>query len=213
MNKTSIKMFLRKGLFFLLFLSASVILLQSCYPYDDLTPEDTDVVVTFYDDGTSFSALKYYAFADTVYTFNSSGDIVPSEDISSSSANQILNSINNNMQEMGFTKLTSNIATADSIVHVFALVTSSTWVSGGCYGGYWSYWYPSYGWCYPVAYSYTTGSLVVVMLDPAKTGDSQAVWFAGANGILSSTNASNASRINSDIDQAFNQSPYLRGSK
>jgi hypothetical protein len=211
MHKTSIKMFLRKGLIFLLFLSASVIVLQSCYPYDDLTPEDTDVVVTFYDNGTNFTNLVTYAIPDTIYTFNSSGDIVPSEDISSSSANQILTSLNNNLQESGFTPQQGNQADAD--VHVFALVTSSTWVSGGCYGGYWSYWYPYYGWCYPVAYTYTTGSLFVVMLNPAKTGDSQAVWFAGVNGILSSTNASNASRINSDIDQAFNQSPYLRGSK
>jgi len=211
MKKTSIKMFFRKGLFFLLFLSASVIVLQSCYPYDDLTPEDTDVVVTFYDDATNFTNLVTYAIPDTIYTFNSSGDIVPSEDISSSSANQILTSLNNNLQEMGFTPQQGNQANAD--VHVFALVTSSTWVSGGCYGGYWSYWYPYYGWCYPVAYTYTTGSLFVVMLNPAKTGDSQSVWFAGVNGILSSTNASNASRINTDIDQAFNQSPYLRGSK
>ena len=211
MNKASIKMFLRKGLIFLLFLSASVIVLQSCYPYDDLTPEDTDVVVTFYDNGTNFTNLVTYAIPDTIYTFNSSGDIVPSEDISSSSANQILTSLNNNLQESGFTPQQGNQADAD--VHVFALVTSSTWVSGGCYGGYWSYWYPYYGWCYPVAYTYTTGSLFVVMLNPAKTGDSQAVWFAGVNGILSSTNASIASRINSDIDQAFNQSPYLRGSK
>lgn len=211
MKKTSIKMFLRKGLFFLLFLSASAIVLQSCYPYDDLTPEDTDVVVTFYDDATNFTNLVTYAIPDTIYTFNSSGDIVPSEDISSSSANQILTSLNNNLQEMGFTPQQGNQADAD--VHVFALVTSSTWVSGGCYGGYWSYWYPYYGWCYPVAYTYTTGSLFVVMLNPAKTGDSQSVWFAGVNGILSSTNASNASRINTDIDQAFNQSPYLRGSK
>ena len=204
-------MFLRKGLFFLLFFSASVLVLQGCYPYDDLTPEDTDVVVTFYDAGTNFSSLVTYAFPDTIYTFDSNGNIVPSEDISSTNANQILNSVNNNMQEMGFTPQQGNQADAD--VHVFALVSSSTWVSGGCYYGYWSYWYPYYGWCYPVAYSYTVGSVFVVMLDPAKTGDNKAVWFAGCNGILSSTGASNASRINSDLDQAFNQSPYLRGSK
>ena len=211
MKKTSIKMFLRKGLFFLLFLSASVIVLQSCYPYDDISVQDADVVATFYDDATNFSALITYAIPDTIYTFDSNGDIVPSDDISSTNANQILNSLKNNLQEMGFTPAQGNPANAD--VHVFALVSSSTWVSGGCYGGYWSYWYPYYGWCYPVAYTYTTGSLFVVMLNPAKTGDSQAVWFAGINGILNDTNVSIASRINSDIDQAFNQSPYLRGSK
>jgi len=188
-----------------------VIVLQSCYPYDDINVQDSDVVVTFYDDNTNFGALVTYSIPDTIYTFDSNGDIVPSDDISSTNANQILNSLKNNLQETGFTPQTGNPANAD--VHVFALVTSSTWVSGGCYGGYWSYWYPYYGWCYPVAYTYTTGSLFVVMLNPAKTGDSQAVWFAGVNGILNDTNVSIASRINSDIDQAFNQSPYLRGSK
>ena len=210
MNKTSLKMFLRKGIIFLLFLSASVIVLQSCYPYDSLTPEDTDVVITFYDAGTNFSNLVKYAFPDTIYTFDSNGDIVPNEDITSSSANAILNSVNSNMQEMGY-EAESNISNAD--VLVIAIATSSTWVSGGCYYNYWSYWYPYYGWGYPVAYTYTVGSVFVVMLDPAKSGDNKAVWFAGCNGVLSSTNASNSSRINSDISQAFIQSPYLRGSK
>jgi hypothetical protein len=211
MNKTSIKMFLRKGLIFLLFLSASVIVLQSCYPYDDLTPEDTDVVITFYDDATNFSNLVTYALPDTIYTFDSNSNIVPAEDISSSSANSILNSINSNMQEMGFTPQQGNLADAD--VHVFALASSSTWVSGGCYYGYWSYWYPYYGWCYPVAYTYTVGSIFIVMLNPDISGDNKTVWFAACNGVLSSTSASNSSRINSDISQAFIQSPYLRGSK
>ena len=212
MNKTSLKMFLRKGIIFLLFLSASVIVLQSCYPYDSLTPEDTDVVITFYDSGTNFSNLVKYTFPDTVYTFNSNGDIVPNEDITSSSANAILNSVNSNLQEMAF-QPEGNLSNAD--VLVIAIATSSNWVSGGCYYGYWSYWYPYYGWCYPVAYTYTVGTVIVVMLDPNKSSgeNNKAVWFAACNGVLSSTNASNSSRINSDISQAFIQSPYLRGSK
>ena len=205
-------MFLRKGFIFLLFLSASVIVLQSCYPYDNLTPEDTDVVITFYDSGTNFSSLVTYALPDTIYAFGNNGDIVPNEDISSSSANSILNSIKSNMQEMGYEEFSGNPSDAD--VLVIALANSSSWVSGGCYYSYWSYWYPYYGWCYPVAYTYTVGSVFIVMLDPAKTGgDNKAVWFAGCNGVLSTTNASNQSRINSDISQAFTQSPYLRGSK
>jgi hypothetical protein len=112
---------------------------------------------------------------------------------------------------MGFTPVSSgNEPNADVVV--FAFTTSSTWVSGGCYGGYWSYWYPYYGWCYPVAYTYTTGSIILLMIDPNKTGDDQAVWTAAMNGVISGT-SNYSSRINSDIDQAFNQSPYLRGSK
>jgi len=51
------------------------------------------------------------------------------------------------------------------------------------------------------------------MIDPNKSGNDQGVWVAAINGVLNDTNVSIASRINSDIDQAFNQSPYLRGSK
>ena len=37
------------------------------------------------------------------------------------------------------------------------------------------------------------------------------VWIAGCNGVISGTVTT--SRISSDINQAFTQSPYLRGSK
>ena len=211
MDKTSKKMFLRKALIFLMFLGFAVVVLQGCYPYDDQTVADSDVVATFYNASANFSALVTFAMPDTIYTFDSNGDVVPNDDISSTNANQILNSTNNNLQEMGFTPVSSgNEPNADVVV--FAFTTSSTWVSGGCYGGYWSYWYPYYGWCYPVAYTYTTGSIILLMIDPNKTCDDQAVWTAAMNGVISGT-SNYTSRINSDIDQAYNQSPYLRGSK
>ena len=206
MNKTSKKMFLRKGLIFLMFLSLAVIVLQGCYPYDDQTVADADVVATFYDQGTNFSTLTTYYMPNRVSEIGSGGEIDTTADITYSQ--QILTAVNNNMEEMGF-QATSQ-ANADVLVE--ALVSSSTWVSGGCYGGYWSYWYPYYGWCYPVAYTYTTGTILIVMSVPG-TNDFKTVWVAGINGVLNDTNASIASRINNDIDQAFNQSPYLRGSK
>jgi hypothetical protein len=208
MNKTSIKMFLRKGLIFLLFLSASVIILQSCYPYDDINVQDADVVATFYDNATNFSDLGTYAISDTIFTFDSNGDIVPSGDISNSNANQILNSIKSNMASFGFEELTTNQSSADVVMAAF--VSSSTWVSGGCYGGYYSYWYPYYGWCYPVAYTYTTGSIIIVMSRP-DANNPETVWIAGCNGVVSGTVTN--SRINSDINQAFTQSPYLGNGK
>jgi len=208
MKKTTIKMFLRKNLIVLLFLSATVVVLQGCYPYDDRTVSNSDVVATFYESGTNFSALVTYFMPDSVFEIDSNGDIVPA-DINSSYAQQILTSTNNNLEEMGY-QMAANLNAADVVVE--ALVTSSTWVSGGCYGGYYSYWYPYYGWCYPVAYTYTTGTILLVMSVP-ETNNFSTVWVAGINGILGSTTSSTTSRINKDIDQAFNQSPYLRGSK
>jgi len=192
-----------------MFLSAAAIVLQSCYPYDDQTPANSDVVATFYEEGTNFANLVNYAMSDTIYTFGTGSDnLVPNDDISSSNANAILNSIKSNLANYGFVDKTSTPADAD--VFVAAIVTSSTWVSGGCYGGYWSYWYPYYGWCYPVAYTYTTGTLLIVMAEK-ETNSTKGVWVAGCNGVVSSTVTT--SRINSDINQAFQQSPYLGNGK
>ena len=91
---------------------------------------------------------------------------------------------------MGFEKQTDS---TDADVVVEALVTSSTWVSGGCYGGYYSY-YSYYGWCYPVAYTYTTGTILIVMSVPG-TNTFKTVWIAGINGIINGTVTT--SRINS----------------
>ncbi len=205
MNKTSLKMFLRNGLFLLMFFGSAVVLLQGCYPYDDQSPANSDVVATFYEEGTDFSALVTYALPDTVFELDSNGDMVPA-DINASTS-QIINSINSNMQAYGFT-VAAVPASAD--VYMLAVVTSSTWVSGGCYGGYYSWYYPYYGWCYPVAYTYTTGSILIVMSIP-DANNPKTVWLAGCNGVVSGTVTN--SRISSDINQAFNQSPYLGNGK
>ena len=206
MKKTSLKMILRKGFLFLMSLSLAVVVLQGCYPYDDQTVADSDVVATFYDSGTDFSTLQSYYMPDSVFSIDDNGDIEPA-DISSSNEQQILTSIKNNLAAMGFT-VALNANAADVVVE--ALVTSSTWVSGGCYGGYWSYWYPYYGWCYPVAYTYTTGSVLIVMSVP-QTNSFKTVWIAGCNGVVSGTVTN--SRISTDINQAFTQSPYLGNGK
>ena len=206
MKKTSLKMILRKGFLFLMSLSLAVVVLQGCYPYDDQTVADSDVVATFYDSGTDFSNLQSYYMPDSVFSIDDNGDIEPA-DISSSNEQQILTSIKNNLAAMGFT-VALNANAADVVVE--ALVTSSTWVSGGCYGGYWSYWYPYYGWCYPVAYTYTTGSVLIVMSVP-QTNSFKTVWIAGCNGVVSGTVTN--SRISTDINQAFTQSPYLGNGK
>jgi hypothetical protein len=63
-----------------------------------------------------------------------------------------------------------------------------------------------------VAYSYETGTLLIVMLDPdtSQNSDAQPIWLAGINGLLSGSTP-NPSRINSAINQAFEQSSdYLK---
>jgi hypothetical protein len=97
-------------------------------------------------------------------------------------------------------------------VLVTAFVTTTTWVSGGCYPS-WGYWYPYSGWCYPVAYTYSTGTIVISMAEPDSQNEAQIIWFAGINGILEGGTAGISSRIDQNIDQAFNQSDYLGDGK
>jgi hypothetical protein len=181
--------------------------LQSCYPGDELTYSDTDIVATFYDEEADFSNYDTYIMSDTVYTFDDeSQSLIPNDDISPTNKATILNGIENNLEDIGFNS-TSNPTDADVVIAVIA--TSSTWVGGGCYSGYWSYWYPYYGWCYPVYYTYDTGTIIIAMIDRTVIDDKPGLWIAAINGLLDDTSAGLESRINNNIDQAFDQSPYL----
>lgn len=182
--------------------------LASCYPGDEMTYEDTDIVTTFYDDQANFSSLKTYALLDSVIHISDSTK--DPEDINRAYDKQILDLIDENMQAMGYTEAADQ-NTAD--VHLVPLATTTTWISGGCYYGYWSYWYPYYGWCYPTYTTYTTGTVLIVMANPNKEGDDKGVWIGGLNGVLSGSASGTSSRLTNSINQAFSQSPYLADGK
>ena len=59
--------------------------------------------------------------------------------------------------------------------------------------------------------SYTTGTLLMTLMDPNELGSNgnPVIQWAGAiNGLL--TGSYNASRVNAAIDKAFTISPYLK---
>jgi len=186
--------------FLLAFISIAVLILsatilQSCYPGEELTYSDTDIVATFYNAETNFSQLMTYAILDSVIHIADSS--VASGNVNRTYDQQILNRIEQNLQNLGFTEV-ADPATANA--HVVALVNTNTWVAGGCYYGYWSWWYPYYGWCYPTYYTYTTGSLLIVMANPDQSGEDKGVWIAGINGLLSETGSGGtSSRINTNL--------------
>jgi hypothetical protein len=189
----------------IIFIAAAIVVLQSCYPGDELTYSDTDIVATFYDKNADFANYNTYIMSDTIYTFNDENQsLVPADDVTNET--DILKRIKSNLKEIGFDS-TSTPSEADVVIAV--IVTSSTWVGGGCYYGYWSYWYPYYSWCYPVYYTYDTGTIIIAMIDKSVTEERPGLWIATINGLLSDSNADLQSRINKNIDQAFSQSPYL----
>lgn len=177
--------------------------LVSCYPGEPLSPSDTDVITTFMKKGASFADKKTYALPDTVAYVDENDRVSPLDPPTSS---YILDAIQNNMQKYGYTRV-NNPDNADVVVA--ALATKTQWSAGTCYPWYWDWWWGYPGWCYPVAYTYDAGTIVIVMVEP-NTGGGKAtpLWIAAMNGLIDS-NTSTRDRITRAIDQAFAQSPYL----
>lgn len=76
--------------------------------------------------------------------------------------------------------------------------------------GYWGDWT---GWYYPfhVHYGYTSGSMLIEMLDLVQTPDKKlpVVWNSFIGGLLTSDADLNLQRMLDGVKQAFAQSPYL----
>jgi hypothetical protein len=189
-----------------------VAMLGACYPYDRESTSEYDVIATTFDPNADFSTKLTYAMPDQVRVV--SDPDTPPEDVDRvdpSVEAAILDTIADNMADLGYTRLPNNpdgTAPAGAAVHLAPFAAETTWVGGSCYPYYYDYWYGGYGWCYPVYYSYTTGTVVIPMFDTALTEGSEPIWIAGINGIIDST-SSNAARVSGAIDAAFNQSPYL----
>jgi len=205
MKVVSHKMSLIKTISLMLLLLALAVGLYSCYPGEEITAADTDIVATYFDKEADFSTKLTFAMPDEIIRLDDEGN-----PISDPGANDQLaiNRIKSNLDQAGFTE----IINPDSITNVpdvlvIAFANQSTWVSGGCYSSWYSWYYPYYGWCYPVYYTYDIGTVLIVMIDPSESRN--ALWVAALNGILEDTNAGIADRLTDGIDQAFTQSPYL----
>jgi len=191
----------------------AVVLLISCYPGDQLTVSETDTVVTAFDKNNDFTADLTYAMPDTVMHLVAEGG---KDDITRKYDASILSQIASKMDALGYTRV-ADPAVAD--VHVLTAVSVRDYTGYAYYGGYWGYWggyYGGWGGWYPyyptgVTYSYSIGTVFILMVDPHKTSTNDKpvppVWIAGVNGLADKS--TNSSRITKGIDQAFAQSQYL----
>jgi len=207
---------LRKLNFFLV-IAALCGMMWSCYPAGPDYAEDLDVVFTTFDKEYDFKDKSTYALPNKIVTDveidNGDTTYVYMAD---AFAQPILQAIERNMTANGWTKIMPSPSNRPDIVVTPAALSSTTyfysywydwWYGyGGWYGGYWGWYYPPY---YTVS-SYTTGSLIITMADPKVESPirrSPATWVAVANGLYVGTYDVN--RINTAINQAFAQSPYL----
>ena len=192
---------------FVLYLSI-IVLLGSCYPEGAEYYEELDIVYTDYDEQFNFASLGTYSMPDHIVKIE--GLLADGEDpefVKEPYNTQILQKIESNMEDLGWQKI-ENPANADLVL--FPAVWTNTTIY--YWYDYWCWYYPYYcgwGWGYPSVSSYTTGTLLLTLtadgddyIEPAR------VWTGALNGLLSGS--LNTSRINKAIDQAFEQSPYLK---
>lgn len=205
-----------RGVVVALTLLLSALTFAACYTDYGLTYADYDVVVTLYDKNTDFGAFKTFYMPDSVFLV---GDTT--KEVSNEFDDLILSSVANNFESRGYLRITDTLASPPpDFVVVTAKSTSTTiFFTGGWYGGYypWYPWGPGWGYYpwYPVGTvsSYSQGSVLVSLIDPAKTDPDKklvgAVWAGGVNGLLGDASANTRQRIYNSVNQMFNQSPYL----
>lgn len=192
---------------FVLYLSI-ILLLGSCYPDGAEYYSDLDIVYTDYDDQFDFASKGTYAIPDKIVKIE--GNLAEGEDpefVKEPYNTEMLQKMESNMSDLGWSK-TEDLANADLVL--FPAVWTNTTIY--YWYDYWCWYNPYYcgwGWGYPSVSSYTTGTLLMTLtadgddyIEPAQ------VWTSAVNGLLSGSY--NTSRVNTAIDQAFTQSPYLK---
>jgi len=196
---------------------ALIIFMTSCYPDDEIYPEETDTVYTTYLPGTNFNDMKYYLIVDSVFRMDSAGLFGNNQ-----YDELIINRLEQNLQARGY----ENASGQDSSEVDFMVVVTD--ISRLDITYYWS-WLP-YGYLYP-DYSDETMNAYYPLPPPtnvlvgAKTGmlidileynyenpsDTTHVYWRGvSNGVQTQ---SMEWRITSNIDRMFFQSPNLKSLK
>ena len=201
-------------------ISATVLLgalLTGCYPEGPEYIEEYDLVYTDHSPTYDFTAQRTYSLPDSVVKVTGDLDEGEAPDmVKPVYGNEILQRIRDNMNTYGWTE----VAEVDSpdVVLLPSVITSTT-VTVWYPSYYWGWYYPWYGgWYYPGYYpptvsSYTTGSLIIQMVDADEVSATDALpvnWLAVVNGLMEGSTASIISRIDQTVDQAFTQSEYLK---
>ena len=189
----------------------SLLILSACYSDYGMTVQDYDVVTTLYDPEYDFTKDKTYSLPDTIIHITEEGDDTK---ISRQYDSYILEQVNSQMQLRGFRKITDPTVELPDVAIILRAISTTTYQAYSSYywGGYWGGWYyPWYGGT--TVYSYTTGSLLIDMLDVDKIDLEQEIyptaWIAGINGLLGDTGSGTKTRLSTSIGQAFVQSPYI----
>lgn len=207
----------------ILFISAAVLLLAACHkePY----PQDGDngyLVYTSPGKDVNFKNYKTFDIADSLLIIGEKDKPVYSQ---SQSALALIQAYRVNMEKAGFIYTPSN-PDADLGVQLTYVIKTERYVKYYDdpywwldYPGYWpsGYWGNWTGYYYPrpVVYTYTTNALLADIVNLTGEQDAgkplEVLWTSYIGGPASSSLQLDIQRLTSAVDQAFAQSPYLKG--
>lgn len=198
-------------------------MLPACYPKGPDYTEELDIVYTNYDANFDFAAAKTYAIPDSVIKITGDNFEDPDGDgkpafLKSDYSAAILAALKQNMSTAGWTLVDKN-NNPDVILLPATMTTTNLYYYYDWY--YWGWYYP--GWCYcwgwyypgyypPYVSGYRSGSVLVTMVNHDAVGQQTenvpVVWSAILNGLAEGNNIT--TRIQTGVDKAFAQSPYLK---
>jgi hypothetical protein len=199
------------------------LMMLSCYPESDLgSVEDYDVVITLFDPEVDFGAIQTYAMPDSVVHVGDDEGII--DNITRQYDALILGEVAHNMEALGYARIADPEQNPPDVFLAVA-VSSSRWVDVYQYYPWYDYWgwypgwgyypgyYPYYGYPVTEVTTYTSGSLVINMLDFENLDEAEEriplLWAAAVNGLLEDTSEGIRGRIVANTQQCFRQSPYL----
>jgi hypothetical protein len=200
-------------------LLATALLQYGCLKSPDYDQLSTNfVVATNTDTTTDFSTFHTYYISDSVayLSDNATVDSV----INDANSKQLVDAVKSNMTARGYTFVPKG---AKPEMGVMLGVTKNTYIgvvySGwwDAYAGWWDPWY--WGWYYPyyypwsVAYTVTTGSVILTIAnlkDAQATQKLRIIWAAFMGGSVGTNIATNVQRGVDGINQSFAQSPLVR---
>ena len=199
---------------------ATVIFMMSCatYPGVDSRLAEDLVDITKYNVSTNFTQYKTFSIVDSVTVINNFQD---SSKVLTPEAQALLNQIIGNMQSRGYTQVPRKTGHPDLGINVGAVkVTNVLYYYPGWYWdygyydpGYWGYpydyyWYPYYP---PEVSSYSTGTVIIEMVDlknaPAHGNKLYVEWVAIIRGLL--TGYHTMQDVLDNVDQCFTQTPQI----
>jgi hypothetical protein len=195
----------------ILSLTAVAFLLTQCYPDGPTYVDELDIVYSTYDPTYDFTIKHTFAIPDSIMKIDDKLIAGGNPDfVKDQFARVMLDRIILNMENAGWERVAKD-KDPDVLLFPSAYEITTTVYD---FGTYWNWWYPGGGWFYPFPVaSFTTGSLIVDMIDPHQlSADDRPLvaWLFFVNGLLQGNTANFNPRVTSAIDQAFIQSPYLK---